>query len=108
MTEERFQEIGRINPFNYLLMEIWNELLRYRQFEDGWRLVELPCLLGATVWMNERRTSGKRDKNGQFQINIYQIPIKFRFDMLPDVGKTVFLTEPEAQAALELQKGEQP
>lgn len=73
-----------------------SELKQYRESEEQGKLLSLPCKIGGTVYviMNQR---------DNFSDALYKIVTAafFRYDMIKDVGKTVFLTREEAEEALE-------
>lgn len=65
--------------------------------KDG-RCLILPCKIGATVYVI---TTQSDDFCGDRQV-IVQAP--FRLSLLDDIGKRVFLTHEEAEAALKVRK----
>ena len=73
-----------------------SELKQYRELEEQGKLLSLPCKIGGTVYviMNQR---------DNFSDALYKIVTAafFRYDMIKDVGITVFLTREEAEEALE-------
>lgn len=87
----------------YCLQEL-TELVKAK--EDG-RLVKLPCKVGDTVYdpiydknFNERFVSEDRKVGKLGFMTTYQGK-EAEFEYIEDVGKTVFLTRAEAEAALE-------
>jgi len=77
-----------------------SELKQYRELEEQGKLLRLPCKIGGTVYviMNQR---------DNFSDALYKIVTAtfFRYNMIKDVGKTVFLTKKEAEEALESMLG---
>lgn len=76
--------------------ELIDKLAEYEDLEEQGRLLKLPCKIGGTVYviMNQR---------DNFSDALYKIVTAafFRYGMIKDVGKTVFLTREEAEEALE-------
>ena len=79
------------------------------QAEQDGRLVVLPCKVGDHVWADGREAivvwffgyETERYLHAQFYDNMQYIDIPFT-----EIGKTVFLTREEAEAALVLKGGE--
>ena len=69
--------------------------------EEG-RLVVLPCKIGDLVY----KIIYQRDN---FDDRPYRIvtEVRFRLDMIDDIGKTIFLTREEAEKALKEMEGKQ-
>ncbi len=74
--------------------------------KDG-RLVVLPCKVGDTVWIHALVPCGACPHGadqakicGQAGCPIHPIPVSFNVRMFDGIGKTVFLTREEAEAAL--------
>ena len=90
------------------LHEAKSELDKYRKAEQDGRLVMLPCKAGDHVWVDGREAvvenffgyETERYLHAQFYDNMQYIDIPFA-----EIGKTVFLTREEADAAL-AQKGD--
>ena len=95
--------------------EAMEKLAEYEDLEDQGLLLQLPCKKGDTVY------SITRDFISEYiveSIRIYEHSIQFYWKCTKgiyhnvvgfadfEIGKTVFLTEQEAQAALEKMKGE--
>ena len=80
---------------NCAIQKCFNKLADYEDAEEQGLLLRLPIAIGSEVW----KIITQRD-------NFTDIPYKivsrvdFRLDMLPDLGKTVFLTREEAEKAL--------
>lgn len=68
------------------------------RFSDSSRIIELPCKIGDPVFV-----IGGKYRAGRFEQWIN--PEKFRLSDLEKMGKTVFLTRAEAEAALAKMKG---
>ena len=81
----------------------------YFRAECEGRLVVLPCKAGDHVWVDGREAvvenffgyETERYLHAQFYDNMQYIDIPFA-----EIGKTVFLTREEAEAALALKGGE--
>ena len=95
--------------------KLTEELEKYKQLEEQGLLLRLPCKVGDVVY------SITRDFISEYiveSIRIYEHSIQFYWKCTKgiyhnvvgfanfDIGKTVFLTEQEAQSALEKMKGE--
>ena len=87
--------------------EIYDRLAYYEDLEDQGRLVVLPCKAGDRVWGVEFDTSecphcfgfgGCYGCSGAKPKGVYYF--KFRLQDAEKIGKTVFLTREEAEAAL--------
>lgn len=92
------------------------ELKRFKSLQDQGRLLELPCAVGDTVWTNSSMQGWYfRKKDKPYKATVVFVGIngtenfmyvdfgnghilQFNFS---DIGKRVFLTEEEAQKALE-------
>lgn len=70
-------------------------LAEYEDLEEQGRLLKLPCAVGDTVWQVQVISGGGRvpDK-GEIHESI------FRVSMYEEIGKTIFLTMEEAEAAI--------
>ena len=92
------------------------KLAVYEDAEEQGLLIRLPCKVGDVVYTNMRASGWyKREKNKPYKANVAFIGINgkdnfmnvvFENDnvlqfLLSDIGKTVFLTREEAEAALE-------
>ncbi len=93
-----------------MLTEKWKEfiediqeLCEYRKAEEQNRLLKLPCAVGDTVYIVK---GGEVLRNYVVQIHIAQVEAQTFFSCYDDcfgieqIGKTVFLTREEAEAAL--------
>lgn len=118
MTEQDLiiQQLRAENSrFKFSNSKLEKELEEYRDLEEQGLLLKLPCRIGDTVY------SITRDFISEYvviSIKIYEHSIRFYWQCTKgiyynvvgfadfDIGKTVFLTEQEAQAALEKMKGE--
>ena len=71
------------------------KLAEYETAEEEGRLVVLPCKVGDFVY----KIIYQRDN---FDDRSYRIvtEVRFRLDMIDDIGKTIFLTREEAEKAL--------
>lgn len=107
----------------YKPIEALEELREYKQLEEQGLLLKLPCNVGDTVYTNFSMQGWyMRKKDRPYKAKIVFVGINgadnfmnvdlgkgamlsFKFS---DIGKTVFLTEQEAQSALEkMKEGEQ-
>lgn len=76
-------------------------LLRLAELEDKLEqgtLIELPCKVGDTVYVI---TANEIEA---FAVNLIIEPWEFDLPLLDHIGRTVFLTQAEAQAELEKRK----
>ncbi len=81
----------------------WKHVQELLQAEQDGRLVVLPCKVGDHVWVDGREAvvenffgyETERYLHAQFYDNMQYIDIPFA-----EIGKTVFLTREEAEAAL--------
>lgn len=81
----------------------WSKLAHYEDLEEAGRLMVLPCKVGDTVYQILQKGSGhwEEDKyilDDRGTPKIYERG--FHLILLNDIGKTVFLTREEAEAAL--------
>lgn len=79
----------------------FEKLADYEDAEENGLLVRLPCKLGTKVfWV------GKTVKEKEFweSFDVFEKP--FEYSDIPDFGKTVFLTQAEAEAKLKEMEGE--
>lgn len=76
--------------------ELIDRLAMYEDLEEQGKLLRLPCKIGGTVYviMNQR---------DNFSDALYKIVTAtfFRYDMIKEVGKTVFLSKEKAEEVLE-------
>lgn len=87
----------RIKP--YYEGQAAKKLSEYEDAEEEGRLVVLPCKVGDMVYeiyyiLDYGEVGDKAEKH----YDIREVP--FKLAMLDDIGKTVFLTEKEAEEAL--------
>ena len=97
-------------PYNGMCSqrETWERLKKYEDAEQHGRLVVLPCKVGDHVWADGREAivvwffgyKTERYLHAQFFDNAKYTDIPFY-----EIGKTVFLTREEAEAALEQEGG---
>ena len=75
--------------------EYLEELKRYRDLEEQGLLLRLPCKVGDIVY----RIINQRDN---YDDTVYQIVSSaiFELSMIDEIGKTVFLTQAEAEQKL--------
>lgn len=93
---------------------LYDKLKEYEDLEEQGKLLKLPCKIGSLVYeIKKDLNSMKRETiehNGHYyhrNIDIYFITqVTFEIEDISSLGKTVFLTKAEAEAALETMKGE--
>lgn len=104
---DKLLELSNENQFGR--NEAYYKLQRYEDLEEQGRLIELPCKIGDTVWnirwwdnITETRVI---DGETYFRHIMKHKVTKSQFSLYDyeELGKTVFLTREEAEAAL---KGE--
>ena len=87
--------------------EIYDRLAYYEDLEEQGRLVVLPCKVGDTVWgvvFNTRDCPNCVGIGGCFgcskanPIDVYRTD--FKLHMVEEIGRTLFLTRAEAEAAM--------
>lgn len=112
MQEEHFSGLEMAKLHSALM-----ELKKYQEADKDGRIVVLPCKVGSTVY-TEFCDEIVEKRIGQFHVNGYTEPRLWadidcdwtstqcvRWDLA--IGKTIFLTREEAEAALkEVQKGD--
>jgi hypothetical protein len=76
-----------------------NRLAAYEDAEESGMLMRLPCPMGSTIYMIVTRHTKGRDPFSFVKITEMMESNVFR--VCRDIGKTVFLTKEEAQAAME-------
>ncbi|MGM9917579.1 hypothetical protein [Anaerotignum sp.] len=104
----------------WAMSELRETLKRYEDLEEQGRLLVLPCKVGDTVWYITPQVEICEAKVIGVWLNIYTKPqmwleIKYYSEMIGEqehksridlmLGKTVFLTHEEAEAALEKMGG---
>ena len=92
---ERSINCGACNEPDKWIYRIKKKLEKYETAEDEGRLVMLPCKVGDFVY----KIIYQRDN---FDDRSYRIvtEVRFRLDMIDDIGKTIFLTREEAEKVL--------
>lgn len=106
----KYEDIGltpeQIREVDKLYTEKCEELAKYKKLEEQGRLLELPCKEGTPVYMVERDCGGDtiachyRECETCGDLYHYVEQNAFEAYMRDDIGKTVFLTKEEAEAAL--------
>ena len=88
----------RIKPFHE--RQATQKLAEYETAEEEGRLVVLPCKVGDAVY----KIIYQRDN---FDDQPYSIitTVNFKYEMIDQIGKTVFLTREEAEKALKEMEG---
>lgn len=84
--------------------EVINKLAEYEDLEEKGLLIKLPCKVGDTVWVIYANGDLSEQKVEYISKNIHskEWNIGFHIGQIPfsNFGKTVFLTEEEAEQAL--------
>ena len=105
---ERMTEDGLIRPSysDYPTRRIIERLAEYEDLEEQGLLLRLPCKVGDTVYSLDRFCGGSLDCPSRpckecpdYQLEIYEG--KFALKDIPEFGKTIFLTQEEAEQKLE-------
>lgn len=92
--------------------DIYEKLRDYEDLEEQGLLLRLPCKVGASVYMVGQDCGGdalycrRGDCEGCPDLYEFIEENKFEAYMLDEVGKTVFLTQAEAEAKLKEMEGE--
>ena len=100
------------------ILKLAEKLKHYEDLEEQGRLIELPCKIGDTVYVVEDWGYRKELKEREVGVialkGINDFSKEFWEDVyggilgnFSDIGKTVFLTKVEAEAALKELRGEQ-
>ena len=100
---DKLLELSNENQFGR--NEAYYKLQHYEDLEEQGRLITLPCKIGDTVWIPNFVTYWPlrfKVNDITIKIDIENTQVGFDVDIV-DIGKTVFLTKEEAEAAL---KGE--
>ena len=86
--------------------QIFEKLQRYEDLEEQGKLIELPCKIGDTVWdikwWDDTTETRVIDGKTYFRRVMKHKVTKSKFKLFDydNLGKTVFLTKEEAEAAL--------
>ena len=106
---------NRLNDFDKTQSyDLLKKLSEYRNLEEQGLLLKLPCNVGTQVfiinhyWIDEGFICGiaEADDIDCFCFKVYEDPDTYTLIAIDDFEKGWFLTEKEAQAALEKMKGE--
>ena len=100
------------------ILKLAEKLKHYENLEEQGRLIELPCKIGDTVYVVEDWGYRKELKEREIGVitlkGVNDFSKEFWEDVyggilgnFSDIGKTVFLTKVEAEAALKELRGEQ-
>ena len=83
-----------------IMRHLAEKLKDYEDLEEQGKLLKLPCSVGGDVY-------GIINQTSNYDGAPYRIVtvLNFRLDMLNKIGKTVFLTRPEAEAKLAEMEG---
>lgn len=76
------------------------KLARYEDLEEEGRLIKLPCAEGDIVWTIVRQRDSFDDREYWLATQTH-----FKLDNFPLLGKWVFLTQDEAERAIEKLEG---
>lgn len=87
---------------------VLRKLAEYEDLEEQGLLLKLPCAIGSTIYQiaKVRSIHWKEDvivvdDEGEWKVYEQTFRPVFIYDVLKELGKTIFLTEQEAQAELE-------
>lgn len=115
LTEEleKFKE-GNLDPIEMCKVAIaLDRLKEYQRLEEQGLLLHLPCAIGSTIYQiaKVRSIHWEEDKiiiddEGEWKVYDRVFKPVIIPDVLTELGKKIFLTEQEAQVALEKMKGE--
>ena len=90
-----------------IMTSVCEKLGKYEDLEEQGRLISLPCKVEDTVYEITGATARGYDWKYLTYEKAYIHKTIFNLDRLNDIGKTVFLTQSEAEAKLkELRGGE--
>lgn len=97
-----FEKTEPLQPIDIVAVQAMEELLKYKNAEEQGLLLRLPCKIGATVYYIEDNEINKfvvysfdTRPLQQFVCNYEGIRLNFK-----NFGKTVFLTQAEAEQKL--------
>lgn len=108
-------EEGNVDCRECAINKCFNKLGEYENLEEQWKLLKLPCAVGDTVYTNCSMQGWYfRKENQPYAAKVVFVGIngvdnyinvdfgnghmlQFKF---PDIGKTVFLSKEDAEAAL--------
>jgi len=95
------------------IKSLWEEwqvnlkcLDKYRKAEADGRLIVLPCKVGDTVWKIVRHRVDVSGYRMEWEWETCIEAVKFSIGMFEAIGKTVFLTREEAEAACKIDETE--
>ena len=86
-------------PMNLRWADALEKLAHYEDLEEQGRLVVLPCVLGTTLYSIFAAVHNLL-RNGEDPIREIRMGEDNVYSIVRHFGKTVFLTHPEAEAAL--------
>lgn len=119
MLESLYEDTGSMTGVLAILYtqiwakaELWAALKRYEDLKDGGRMIEMPFVIGDTVYCIEIngeiiecavRGVNYRNENGKIHLTagLYEGDKFWGIRLQTDIGKTVFFTKEEAEVALE-------
>lgn len=92
---------GWRNPIDSdMINAIYKKLSAYEDAEEQRRLVILPCKVGDTVYRIVRHRVDVSGYRMEWEWETVVEAVPFRIGMVDAIGKTVFLSREEAEAAL--------
>lgn len=97
---------GHINKRGVLVADCINKLGQYEDLEEQCLLLRLPCKIGDTVFaLTPFCEICEKTLDNEYACEIcskgnFITETKFDYEMIPMVGKVIFLTKAEAEAAL--------
>ena len=94
---------GVVHATRIVYYDIIEKLCHYEEAEEQGLLLRLPCKVGDVVYCIDEEWEDIYDNDTRY---LYVAEDRFYLDMLDNIGKSVFLTQAEAEAALEKMKGE--
>lgn len=98
----------------YTMKDLANKLADYEDKEEQGLLIELPCKVGDTLYINDFRCYWQKEYDRPYEVVVIRIVInafrvyidvlledgmQYQFN-LSDIGKIIFLTRSEAEEAL--------
>ena len=98
------KKIERQTEVMEVTVEALEKYAEYKAAEEQGLLLRLPCKVGDVVYCIDEEWEDIYDNDTRY---LYVAEDRFYLDMLDNIGKSVFLTQAEAEAALEKMKGEE-
>lgn len=91
----------------HIALRSWlNKLKKYEDLEEQGKLLKLPCKVGDTVYTIYSDEDGSFIEEAKVEeVSTHRIWIDSMYFDYDDIGKSVFFTRQEAEAALEKMEG---